>query len=310
MEPNIEYIKDTLIGLARGKSEDFNSILGHVLIETVNESEISCYFLKVDSNGRERLVELIQLICRKITDYAIPRSKIQRAFDLAVSTGSSDEITNLALEARKLFTKVSMSGEGGELLLFCLVESILKYPQVLCKMNLKTDENLHVNGADGVFLGVDDTGDLCIFWGESKLHSSHGSAISECIESIASILKMEKEVDSDLRLIDFIDLNNSPLETALIEYFDIKSEKYERLRSCAVCLVAFNYKEYSRDGKISNDDLIKCVESDFRKYWFKNIECKLKENGLNNCKIVFFYVPMKSVEDFRVKFRNTLGLGA
>jgi hypothetical protein len=247
---------------------------------------------------------------RKITDYAIPRSKVQAALAKLAETGSSEEFTRITLEARKLFTKLEQSGEGGELLLFALTESILKYPQILCKMSLKTDEQVHFHGADGVFLGVDDDGMLSVFWGESKLHAQHSSALSECIESIASILKMEPDVDSDIRLIDFIDLDNEELENAIKEYFDLSSPNYDKLRSCAVCLVGFDHYSYkfSATEKLTNESLKKKIEGAFDKHWKKNLESKLIENNIQFCKVIFFYLPIQSVDELRSQFRTELGL--
>lgn len=237
-----DSIGELLTELARGDIGDLSNLISKAFTHDTNENKIDCYHLKVDQNGRPRLSELIKFISKKITDYAIPRSKIQKARKALIEENSSEEFTRITLEARSLFTNLDLTGEGGELLLFALTESILKYPQILCKMNLKTDEQVHFHGADGVFLGVDDDDTLCIYWGESKLHESHASALSDCITSIASILKMDAEVDSDIRLIDYIDLNNPKLEEAIKNYFDYKSPNYDKLRPCAVCLVSFDHQ--------------------------------------------------------------------
>jgi hypothetical protein len=309
MTIQLDKIGQMLESIARGKPENISSLIENAFEHEICENKISCYHLKVDGNGRPRLPELIKFVCQKITDYAIPRSKIRKAIESMVLTGSTEEIARLTLEARRLFTKLELTGEGGELLLFSLTECILKYPQILCKMNLKTDEQVHFHGADGVFLGVDDDGCLCVYWGESKLHATHSSALSECIESISSILKMEGEVDSDIRLIDYIDLDDSVLEDAIKEYFNYNSPNYDKLRSCAVCLVAFDHSAYIQgENKVTNEFLKSSIKHDFDKHWKKNIEAKLIENGIHHSKIIFFYLPVSSVSDFRLIFRQELGL--
>lgn len=310
MEGNLDKIGEMLKDLARGKLDDISSFISPVVKHQYNDNKVDCYHLKVDANGRPRLTELIKYMSLKITDYAIPRSKVQAALSKLAQTGSTEEFTRLTLEARKLFTKLEQSGEGGELLLFALTESILKYPQILCKMNLKTDEQVHFHGADGVFLGVDDDGMLSVFWGESKLHADHSSALAECVESIASILKMESEIDSDIRLIDFIDLDNEQLEKAIKEYFDFNSPNYDKLKSCAVCLVGFDHVSYKFDPakKLTNEDLKAKVEHSFKTHWKKNLERKLAENNIQFCKVIFFYLPVQSVDNFRSTFRKELGL--
>jgi hypothetical protein len=302
---DLEEIKKLLVGLARGQEEKFGSLID-LAFEDSN-SQISGYFTKVDPNGRPRVHELINLIANKITDFAIPRSKINRAAKRFIEEGSTEEITSLALEAKGLFTSLEKSGEGGELLLFALTESVLKYPQILCKMHLKTDEEMHVHGSDGVFLGVDDDKNLCVFWGESKLHSSHSSALADCIDSIEPILKMEAQIECDIRLMDYIDLDNRELEKAICNYFDYTSPEYEKLRYCAICLISFDHTAYS--NKPNKNEIIKSkLENDYQSFWKKNLQRKITEKGLDNYKIIFFYLPIPSVSDFRAKFREKLGL--
>ncbi|ABN62137.1 HamA C-terminal domain-containing protein [Shewanella baltica] len=266
MEDNLDTIGKALTEMARGELTELSSLLASACTHDINENKINCYYLKVDANGRPRLNELIKYMSMKITDYTIPRNRINKAKQKLIESGCTDEITKIALEARKLFTKLELTGEGGELLLFALTESILKFPQVLCKMSLKTDEQMHFHGADGVFLGVDDNDMLCVYWGESKLHATHSSAISECITSIANILKMEPDVDSDIRLIDYIDLDNSSLEEAIKNYFDYTSPSYDQLRPCAVFLVSFDHSAYEKSNtKLTNENIREKIENDFLK---------------------------------------------
>lgn len=75
-------------------------------------------------------------------------------------------------EAIGTFTDLSNTGEGGEMLLYLLAERFLKVPQVLCKMDLKTDSHMHYHGADGVYASVNEGGLLKLFWGESKVYAS------------------------------------------------------------------------------------------------------------------------------------------
>ena len=83
--------------------------------------------------------------------------------------------------ALSLFPDIESSGEGGELLLFVLAETLLRLPQILCKMSLKTNLRMHVHGADGVHAGVDPgMGRVALWWGESKIYDA-ASAIRECV---------------------------------------------------------------------------------------------------------------------------------
>ena len=290
----LEQIKALLGELSSGNSGTFSSIIAKIASHSKNDSEVSLYHLKADPNGRPMLSELVSVIAKRIINYTIPRKQISAAQDKDNKSGDTTELAGLMYRALETFTELTKTGEGGELLLFALVESILGYPQVLCKMDLKTDEQVHFHGADGVYLGVDNE-HLCLFWGESKLHDSHSSAISECLASVQPILNLEKEANRDLRLLNYIDLSDVALENALESYFDYESESYGKLRHCAVCLVGFDHVAYGDDDKkkLTNADISEKLNADFERYWKKTFESHLDKNGLNFHKIIIFYLPVK-----------------
>ena len=146
-----------------------------------------------------------------------------------------------------------------------------------------------------------------MYWGESKLHNNHASALAECIDSIEPLLKMDGQVESDLRLMDYIDLDNSDLEQAICNYFDYSSPQYEKLRHCAVCLVSFDHNTYFKTPK-TNETIKSKIKEDYQNHWQKNLRQKISDKGLENYKIIFFYLPIPSVSEFRSIFKKTLGL--
>jgi hypothetical protein len=138
-----------------------------------------CYVVQIDGNGRPRVADFIQRLCEHIVDYAIPRSKIAEAHAELQRTGSSHKWGRLAREAKNLFVDLANTGEGGELILFVFAEYLFSLPQIICKMHLKTSEQMHYHGTDGVHAGVDpDSGMLSLYWGESKMHKTPDGAIS------------------------------------------------------------------------------------------------------------------------------------
>ena len=89
-----------------------------------------------------------------VADYAIPRAQLAKAKARDAKYNSTAAVAALVEQARRSFTDVAKTGEGGEMLLFLLAERFLKLPQILCKMDLKTDTRMHYHGADGVYAGV------------------------------------------------------------------------------------------------------------------------------------------------------------
>ena len=139
------------------------------------------------------------------------------------------------------------------MLLFLLAERFLKLPQILCKMDLKTDSRMHYHGADGVYAGVTDAGMLKLYWGESKIYKTAATAIRDCMASLAPFLIEPEhegaERERDLILLsDKADLSDPNLTDALKRYFDKNSVMSQRVQYCGVALVGFDAAFYPQNG--------------------------------------------------------------
>ena len=102
------------------------------------EANARCHILTLDGNGRPRVRDLARKLRHQIVNYCIPRSRIEAAVQHYQQTGSAERMSQLEEQARHLFTDIKKTGEGGEVLLYLLAEGLLGYPQLLCKMPLKT----------------------------------------------------------------------------------------------------------------------------------------------------------------------------
>ncbi|WP_127559917.1 HamA C-terminal domain-containing protein [Saccharospirillum alexandrii] len=305
---SLKKIENALQAVARGDILPLSGCIQSVPIESSEGTygTVECHFLKVDKSGRPKLPELIDIILDRIIDFTMPRKKLEAAQKQLIEERSAAGFQRLSREAKSLFTTLSKTGEGGELLLFVLAEYYLKYPQVVPKMSLKTDSNMHVHGADGTFLSVRNES-LSIFWGESKVYGDFSSAISDCIESLSEILKYSQETKRDIELIrDNIDFNDPELVAAILEYFNTESEKYDYLESCGLCLVAFDYEKY-KDGTLDNEKLMHAVKSNIPS-WIKSVTHRIEKHGLENYHIHIFLIPIESAENFRALFLKELGV--
>ncbi|HEF0789302.1 TPA: DUF1837 domain-containing protein, partial [Escherichia coli] len=140
-----------LENLIRDDGQTLNSYFSEVKVNSLIENtNATCHFhcLNLDGNGRPRVDALIQFLNDKVVDYAIPRKKINEAVQYFNETQSTAKITKLANQAKKLFTRLANSGEGGEFILFLFAEQFLRFPQIICKMSLKTSSQMHYHGAD------------------------------------------------------------------------------------------------------------------------------------------------------------------
>lgn len=147
--------------------------------------KVHCHCLSVDGNGRVQPHLLAEFMRNAVADYAISRSQLARAQARDAKFKSTAAVTALVEQARRSFTDLAKTGEGGEMLLFLLAQHFLKLPQILCKMDLKTDVKMHYHGADGVYAGVTDDGILKLYWGESKIYKNSASAIQDCLASVS-----------------------------------------------------------------------------------------------------------------------------
>lgn len=315
--PGAPAIASAFSRLARGNPSEFGADLVELekhfsIAGTLSQSH--CYALALDGMGWPRTNLLVENICGLVVEYAIPRSKIASAVEECAHRGNNGPIVRLANEARGLFTHLSNSGEGGELLLFCLAEMVLGYPQLIAKMHLKTATDVHYHGADGVHASVDgDTGQLCLWWGESKLHKTAASAITDCIASLTPLLlepaSSKAKRARDLTLLRYgIDLDDNALEEAIRAYLDTKNPNYNKLKFGAIGMVGFDHKCYpAHPTKADADEIAGAIMSSMDK-WKDRFSEKIGNQNLNNIDFHIFFLPFPSVKEFRDEVRKSVGV--
>lgn len=248
-----------------------------------------------------------------VADYAIPRSKLAAAKERDKKFNSTEAVTALVEQAKRSFTDLAKTGEGGEMLLFLLAERFLKLPQILCKMDLKTDTRMHYHGADGVYAGVTPDGTLKLYWGESKIYKDASTAIRDCLTSLAPFLiepeHEEAERERDLMLLsDKADLSDPILTDALKKYFDKSSVKSKRVQYCGVALVGFDAPFYPKDeAKAVADEIVGASRAQLSG-WSNRIGDRLKVEKLDQMEIELFCIPLPSADGFRAAFLKAMGI--
>jgi len=116
-------------------------------------------------------------LLESVADYALSRKIIKKYEGRSMA---------LSREARGKFREIAKNdGELGELLLFCLLEGHLEAPKILTKLELKTSNQLYVNGSDGVHLKKVNTRKYQLIFGESKTYSDLSRALENAFKSIS-----------------------------------------------------------------------------------------------------------------------------
>lgn len=311
-------IEKHINNLIRGKDNELDAYLNDVEINIKvpdTEAICHCYHVHLDGNGNNRVTDFIEFIARKVVDYAIPRSEFEKAKEYLNNYNSDSELAKLRIKAELLFTDLSKTGEGGEILLYIMVQTCLKIPQLLCKMPLKTSTSMHYHGVDGIHAEYDQEKDLlALYWGESKMYGDIKSGIEACFKSLKEYLIHENSStapqERDLQLAkDNLDLNDEQLENAIVEYFDKDSPKFRKLQYRGVCLVGYDSLHYPTEpNKMASNDIKELIVKELDGYK-KLLSTSIGSyKFLNSFKIHVFLIPFPSVETFRSAFLKALHL--
>ncbi|MFA6132811.1 MAG: DUF1837 domain-containing protein [Phycisphaerae bacterium] len=313
-----QELLDALDHLLLVTPKDLQSCLQTIVIADAVENtaaQFHCHFVTMDGNSVPMVSDLASMIADKILDYSIQRKRIATAKAILQTTGSSSAIVRLSREARRLFVPSDTSGEAGEILLYLLIEAYLKSPQVLCKMSLKTNNNVHFHGIDGLHATVDPkTKHLVLYWGEAKIHGDVHKAVTDALKGLGSFLldaggTASRQTRDLLLLRDFIDLNDPILEDALLKYLDPDQPAYFRQYECrAACLIGFDCEHYpsqphTKDVAGLRNDIQNSVAK-----WKKSIHDKIHTHQLHSFIIHLFFIPFPSVDEFRAAFLKEIGI--
>lgn len=161
--------------------------LFHKIIENEpvgNGNKLNLFSLKI-SNNNFTYSNLIEELGDILTTYALSRSAYDELY-------KQRKVTTLVAKAKeRLRNAESNEGELGEILLYSMLEAHLNAPKLLTKLELKTDTNHYVNGADGVhLLKIDDKTYQFVF-GESKLYADLTYGINAAFRSLKELLKKD-----------------------------------------------------------------------------------------------------------------------
>lgn len=313
---DIEKAMDNLLIKSKGELlSRIEQVSSEISIEGT-KSVATCYMLKIDANGNTRLKDLVDFIDRKLIEYSIPKKEIDEAKEYFIETGSPSKVDELKSKAKTLFTELDKTGEGGEILLYILIQEFLKLPQLISKMSLKTSGNFHYNGADGVHVEVDTENDnLNLYWGESKMYADLSQAISSCFTSIKGfILDAQGHSSTQARDLQLItsninaNVNDANLENYLVRFFDKDDNFSNNVVYKGVCFIGFDHDSYpSVDDLTKTNELVRQLIVKEINGWcnsiFKGI---VKHKNLELKEIHVFLMPFPSVEEFRKCFLNKI----
>lgn len=222
-----------------------------------------------------------------------------------------DDEGELFMLARDYFRKLRDSGEVGELLLFFLLEAAIGAPQVVCKMELKTNSGDEVKGADGIHIKWDEKdAHLDVYLGEAKLYQDIGAAMTKALSSVKDIYECNR-LDEELHLVTahfkHLDDDFQRRVTAWVN----RETAPDECHIIHSCLIGWDWSQYKRLAA-DRDGLFNDFEKEYRSYC-TNIQellaARFKDYSHRHLSFHFLFVPFSSVGDFRNSFyRELLGV--
>lgn len=270
--------------------------------------------------GQPTVAEFVDILYLKLVPFCLHRKHIVEA-QQQWKTLTHDKIQQSAVhlhrQAVDLFKRANKNtnrnGEFGELIIYLLIESVLKAPQFVAKMSLKTSAQMPVHGSDGIHLSYDSaSGGLKLYWGESKCYASVKRAIDKAAKSIAENLQHDK-MAHELFLIDqYFDLAGFPAEfrEAILSFLNPFNENYNKRADVSVMFIAFDFAAFAALNDLKPEEVEERFNADLcsaLKDYVARLDADLAKSKVKNHSIEVFFLPVPSVDTMRTMFQERIG---
>lgn len=273
------------------------------------EATMRLHHLKFDGNGQPMIKALAEVLYQHIIDYCL-------AVKNRTTPLTSTESAKLTKEARKLFIhptstpeKPDTTGEAGEILLYFLLESVLGVPQVVAKMELKTNPNDELKGSDGIHLCWNEKDKLVdLFFGEAKLYQDVGSAITSALKSIDTFHDNDMHQHEFSMVTKHFKHADANVKKAVAQLFEFGAPTGD-IRINHACLIGYNWKEYGSLPKVA----AAALTDEFRKRYLEDsqnlhehLQKRFNTFPKKHLRFEVFFIPFPTVQEFRDAFNKAL----
>ncbi len=284
------------------KEKYYTNVFSNINNKMIHNSILRFHYIKFNQNNKPKFDLLVETIINHITLYC---------FSISKRTESNYEAykNKLYREAASLFRQNDKSGELGELILWFLLESVLKAPQVVAKMDLKTNRNDEVKGADGIHINITNDSVLEIIFGEAKLHKSLSGAITDAFKSIENFLEKEQYRREYNLVTSHFKWLGVEQQNKLLDFISGQIEADEVKMKFAI-LIGFDWNEYK---KLQNPSEREKFVKEFQKIYQKKAD-EIKEKIIkkfddfqySSYEFDIFFLPFESVDEMRKRFISEL----
>jgi hypothetical protein len=285
----------------------------------INDIDVNLHFkfLKFDPNGNPKIDLLVDTLFSYFTHYCFSAQKRSLASDM--DEFEQEQARNkLMNEARELFRKWKSeditpdnqpkSGEVGEMILWLLMEVVLKAPQIVAKMDLKTNRKLEVFGSDGIHVNIDKNDILNIYFGEAKLYGDVSKALDSAFESIEKF-HTDKMDEHEFNLVTtHYKLLKDEQQKQIYDFITGQIEAHE-VKINHACLIGYDWNEYQKLDTQERKNFINNFTSTYQQETqrlTKLIQTRFDKFSKKEFDFEVFFLPFKSVQELRTAFNDKL----
>ena len=267
------------------------------------KTKLDLFVLKINSNEFD-YSSLKDILLEPVIDFALSR---------VVKEKYAGKPAHLSKKAREKFIDyIRNKGELGELLLYCFLETHLKAPKILTKLELKTSTSHYVNGSDGVHFLKLPNGNYQLIFGESKTKQGLNAALGDALKSIyefkneintkgktKSGLPYEKGLISDHLLKEtFTKEEGEFLENIL---YPKKDSNFEVDDAFGI-FIGYEIEITQEDKKLGNTEFREKIKTNIKKEissQLKHIQDKILEHDLCGHHFYFYILPFTELDENR-----------
>jgi hypothetical protein len=300
---------DTYLSACRESYKSCLSVVDHQ--ETISgvTATTRMHHIKFDGNGRPMIEALAESLYRHVVTYCIAARNRQEPL-------TEQDRARINKEARKYFVHPAatqndpdQTGEAGECLLYLLMEVVLNAPQVVAKMELKTNPNLEVNGSDGIHMSWNAQDELVdIFFGEAKLYQNISSALDSAFKSIEAFHAEEMYRHEFAMVTKHFKHAPSPIKDAVVMMLKDGVPNAE-VRINHACLIGYDWEHFAAKPNVAIAD----ISADFQKRYaaeaprlHKLLQARFDSFARKHLHFEIFFLPFPSVQELRTAFNKAL----
>lgn len=282
-------------------SDLFSTIEHEISCGEVPATSIRLHFIRHDAGGLVPIGKVVEKLITYITHFCFAA---ERRADLGEQARNK-----VFLEARKLFRDDPKTGQPGELLVYFLIETVLRAPQILKKMLITTNPKDERKGSDGVHIRWTDNDELLeVIFAEAKLYKDFDAALTSAFTSMTDF---HNSATKDLEIHHFLNTFSllTPEQQAIITSY-VEGEKKGNYQEVQVCLIGHTWKEYECLKTAEKRKFIEEFDERYRN-WAQSgmkpkLDAELKTFTHTHLRFEFFFLPFTNVDAFRGLFLESL----